>query len=276
MASLGQELKRERELRGISLQEIADTTKINIRFLRALEEDHLDMLPEKFFTKGIIRTYAKHLGLDEENVLNLYIESLQMQQDYKMPGEEEREQNEVLQSSPKVKKKIWLFFWVFTFILALCITMIFILKKDKVLLPENNIPSAAQKIQGEPKQDPQLESLVKPSEIQYKTKEIPDGLDLEIRVEQETWIEIYADQELQYSGIKPPGIVLQFRAKQEFLINLGNTGGITYTINGQKGKKLGEPGAVRKDILINLDNYQDFLDKEEEYQLNGEMKQLLN
>ena len=264
MASIGQELKRERELRGIPLQEIADTTKINIRFLRALEEDQLDMLPEKFFTRGIIRTYAKYLGLDEENVLNLYLESLQMQQDNKMPREEEREQNDTPHFSPKKKKKIWLFFWVFIFILGLFITMIFILKREKALPPENNIPSTAQKIQGEPKQEPQLKSLGKPSEIQHKTKENPDGLDLEIRVEQETWMEIYADRELQYSGIKAPGITLQFRATQEFLIHLGNTGGITYTINGQKGKKLGEPGAVKKDILINLDNYQDFFDKEEE------------
>ncbi|NOR13733.1 MAG: helix-turn-helix domain-containing protein, partial [Candidatus Aminicenantes bacterium] len=66
MLPIGQDLKRERELRGISLKEIAESTKINIRFLRALEDDQFDALPGKFFTRGIIRGYAKYLGLEEE------------------------------------------------------------------------------------------------------------------------------------------------------------------------------------------------------------------
>ena len=76
MASLGQELRRERELRGISLNEISDSTKIGIRYLRALENDNLEILPGRFFTKGIIRAYAKYLGLDEESVLNKYYEDI--------------------------------------------------------------------------------------------------------------------------------------------------------------------------------------------------------
>ena len=81
MASLGQELKRERELRGISLKEISISTKISTRFLQALEEDRLDILPGKFFIKAIIRAYAKSIGLEEDLVLNKYYEdSLQQEQ----------------------------------------------------------------------------------------------------------------------------------------------------------------------------------------------------
>lgn len=80
MASLGQELKRERELRGISLQEIANTTKISMRFLQALEEDKLDILPGEFFIKSIISAYAKTLGLEKDSVLNKYYETLLYQE----------------------------------------------------------------------------------------------------------------------------------------------------------------------------------------------------
>ena len=45
MASFGENLRRERELRGVSLREIADDTKISIRFLQALEQDRVDILP---------------------------------------------------------------------------------------------------------------------------------------------------------------------------------------------------------------------------------------
>jgi cytoskeletal protein RodZ len=76
MASLGQDLKRERELRSVSLEDMAEQTKINIRFLRALEEDRLDLLPGGFFVKAILRTYSRSIGIDENAALNKYQEDI--------------------------------------------------------------------------------------------------------------------------------------------------------------------------------------------------------
>lgn len=72
MASLGQELREEREARQISIGEIASATKIVARYLEALEADHLDIMPGGFFIKGIIRSYARAIGLDGEIVLARY------------------------------------------------------------------------------------------------------------------------------------------------------------------------------------------------------------
>ncbi|MCX6570717.1 MAG: DUF4115 domain-containing protein [Candidatus Aminicenantes bacterium] len=72
MASLGQEFREEREARHISIGEIASATKIVARYLEALEADHLDIMPGEFFIKGIIRTYARAIGLDGEIVLARY------------------------------------------------------------------------------------------------------------------------------------------------------------------------------------------------------------
>ena len=72
MASLGQTLKEEREARNISIEEIAAATKIVPRYLEALEADRLDIMPGGFFIRGIIRTYARFLGLDGDDVLARY------------------------------------------------------------------------------------------------------------------------------------------------------------------------------------------------------------
>jgi cytoskeleton protein RodZ len=72
MASLGQALREEREARNISIEEIASATKIVHRYLEALEADRLDQMPGGFFIRGIIRTYAKSVGLDPEEVLSRY------------------------------------------------------------------------------------------------------------------------------------------------------------------------------------------------------------
>lgn len=76
MGSFGERLQRERELRGISLEEIAEATKIGTRSLRALEQQDFDQLPGGIFNKGFVRAYARYLGLDEEQAVADYLAAL--------------------------------------------------------------------------------------------------------------------------------------------------------------------------------------------------------
>ncbi len=70
--NLGAELRKEREERGMSLDELSSLTKISVRYLEAVENDKLERLPGQFFIKGIIRSYAKAVGLDPEVMLRKY------------------------------------------------------------------------------------------------------------------------------------------------------------------------------------------------------------
>jgi hypothetical protein len=83
MASFGEELKRERELRDISLKEIAEATKISIRFLEALEQNHFDILPGGIFNRGFIRAYARFIGIDGEEMVNAYLHELALRENRK-------------------------------------------------------------------------------------------------------------------------------------------------------------------------------------------------
>ena len=69
MTGFGDYLRREREMRGVSLEEISAATRISIRFLQAIENEELAKLPGGIFTRSFVRTYARYLGLDEERVL---------------------------------------------------------------------------------------------------------------------------------------------------------------------------------------------------------------
>ena len=73
--SFGERLRREREMRGVSLDDIADATKIGTRLLRALEDEHFELLPGGIFNKGFVRAYAKYLGLNEEAAVADYLEA---------------------------------------------------------------------------------------------------------------------------------------------------------------------------------------------------------
>lgn len=76
MGSFGDRLKKEREQRSISLDDISLSTKIGTRMLRALEEEKFEQLPGGIFNKGFVRAYARHVGLDEEQTLADYLEAL--------------------------------------------------------------------------------------------------------------------------------------------------------------------------------------------------------
>jgi cytoskeleton protein RodZ len=73
VTSFGAQLKKEREKQGITLEEIALSTKIGTRMLRALEEEHFDQLPGGIFNKGFIRAYARCLHMDEEQAIADYL-----------------------------------------------------------------------------------------------------------------------------------------------------------------------------------------------------------
>ena len=70
--SFGERLKRERELREVTLEEITSATRIGPRFLEALENEEWEKLPGGVFNRGFVRSVARYLGLDEEVLLGEY------------------------------------------------------------------------------------------------------------------------------------------------------------------------------------------------------------
>jgi len=114
--SFGVSLKRERELRGISLAEIARTTKISVRFLEAIEKDRFDILPEGVFRKSFIKSYAKYLGMNEEQILQEY--TLQVQPSAASQPAPEKTSVSFRDSSARSKRTMLLTLGIFLVLLA--------------------------------------------------------------------------------------------------------------------------------------------------------------
>src|SRR5690625_2485436 len=72
MSELGQHLKAVREEKKISLEDIQQTTKIQKRYLRAIEEGQYDTLPGIFYARAFVKTYAEAIGLDPEPLFDQY------------------------------------------------------------------------------------------------------------------------------------------------------------------------------------------------------------
>jgi cytoskeleton protein RodZ len=70
--NFGERLKREREMREVSMEELTKATRISTRFVEALENEDWAKLPGGVFGHGFVRTIARFLGLDEEALLGEY------------------------------------------------------------------------------------------------------------------------------------------------------------------------------------------------------------
>jgi len=67
--SLGAYLRQERENRGMTLEQVASSTKINVKLLHALEADRYADLPALPFVRGFVASYCRFLGLNDQDVL---------------------------------------------------------------------------------------------------------------------------------------------------------------------------------------------------------------
>ncbi len=80
MSTFGERLRREREKRNITLQEMSESTKISLHCFTLLEEDDFANLPGGLYNKGYVRAYAQFIGLDPEPVLKAYALAQQTQE----------------------------------------------------------------------------------------------------------------------------------------------------------------------------------------------------
>lgn len=72
MSELGKLLKQARLEKGITLEQLQDTTKIRKRYLEAIEEEDFKVLPGTFYARAFIKSYAEAVGLDSDELIQYY------------------------------------------------------------------------------------------------------------------------------------------------------------------------------------------------------------
>ena len=72
MSGIGEQLRTAREAKGLSISDIEKATKIQGRYLEAIENNEFDKLPGDFYVRAFIRQYAQVVGLDGKELLSQY------------------------------------------------------------------------------------------------------------------------------------------------------------------------------------------------------------
>ena len=86
MESIGHTLRNERQLKQLSLEELAQTTRIPLKSLQQIEANEFAQLPGDVFVRGFVRSYAKALGVESEGLLQRFEADRQQQDQLEVAG----------------------------------------------------------------------------------------------------------------------------------------------------------------------------------------------
>jgi len=278
MGSFGQRLQREREMRGITLEEIATSTKIGTRSLRALEEEDFDQLPGGIFNKGFVRAYAKYLGIDEEQAVADYL-SAAGEGEQPLPSAAANPQPEIATVGERSGGTNWLAMALIVLLAVGGFAGYRWYEKKKLAEDEAavmNPPApvaapvaAATKAATSAASDPNANAAAGDgaragadaasppptgdaavSAAGAKTPELKpeaaDGFVLEIRAKQDAWISYTTDDKpAQEVKMKATDRAVSIRALKRVKLILGNAGGVEISYNGKTLPQLGPENKSR-------------------------------
>jgi cytoskeleton protein RodZ len=259
MATLGQQLKQAREEKSISLQEIAESTHISIRFLQAIENDAYDVLPGGVFNRAFVRKFASKVGFDEEQAVNLYQEQWQEQGG----GEPERGYQlgvEDFESRQTTGNGLLLSF------VALIVIGSLAYAAYQYFTPSvsDSGGSAALGLNNSPSVTPTPAASPSPSPTPSPTPEAANVLRIQLRAPiEDVWVKVKTDDNDAEQLLLHLGESREFDVSEKIILSTGRAQSLKIAVNGRDmdfTRFLTNPKAnTVTDVRITKANYQQYL-----------------
>jgi cytoskeletal protein RodZ len=237
--NFGERLKREREMREVSMDELTKATRISRRFVEALENEDWDKLPGGVFGHGFVRTIARYLGLDEEGLLGEY----DLARADKAPPAVSRPE-ERIPSPPK-----WLPVAVVIVILLLVVGIFFAGRYGWRRFAAHRAAKQSAGSSTNSQARPQGNSAA--SLASESSSSVP--LDLTVSTSAATRVRVLGDGKLLLDAELPAGETRRLTANQQFEVTAGDSSAVLLELNGQAMPPLGASGASGTIVLSQKD-----------------------
>jgi cytoskeleton protein RodZ len=246
MGSFGDRLRREREMRGITLVEISESTKISQRHLLALEGEDFNQLPGGIFNKGFVRAYARYLGIDEDQAVAEYVEASNEQPapENQFPLEV-REQPDP-QLNPK-RSRLPLVFAVAALAGVLLGYAFWVRSKPRITQAAESAPpahvtaSVSPAVTAHPPEAGPAAGQPAPAIGQVAVR----NFTVVVTAKEDSWVSITADGKSQIQKTLRAGNRKVVRAGKQVVLLTRNAGGIDVSYNGKPLGAIGNENEVR-------------------------------
>jgi cytoskeletal protein RodZ len=303
MESVGEFFKQVRETKGLTVDEVASKTRIRSDFVKALEDGNFAKLPDQVFARGFVRSYARSLGLDEEDAIHRFIQSAGAFYE----KQDERERLKVRQADEERKRRANRKAVAVAIGIAV-LTLIFLLSREQSTVlrhgnsdrssTKRSAPAAKDVSEVAASQEPEpVVAAPKPSDIPaVAPKPTTDGrrpepaapsvvaakpesetgstaspgtdgplggisldgtdtgtdgqLVLDLEATELSWVVVQIDNGSPQEALLRPGEKAHWKGQDQFILTLGNAGGVKAELNGKPQKPFGPSGKVARDIVL--------------------------
>ena len=241
-SNFGETLRREREMRGVSLEEVANATRISTRNLEALENERWEQLPGGVFNRGFIRSISRFLGLDEEALVAEYVIAT-----------DDQPQLAVWADKREPKKPARAPRMLIGISVTLLIAAAVLLWRDWDLVKDAVAGRGSTEAAPRPAPPPQPTKQNPPVIPPTATPE-PEMLRLKIDAAKSATLKIVADGQILFEGRLAARDSRTFEAKEKFEVSADDSFAVLMELNGQAVAPIGQPGApgtitlTRKDL----------------------------
>jgi cytoskeletal protein RodZ len=262
MPALGERFRAAREARGLSLSDVSEQIRIRSVYLAAIEEENWGSIGAPVYIRGFLRTYARFLGLDPEEVVAFFNGAPQPSINAKPAGliESPRVPVTSASSSPPVAERPpgrgSLLIWVAA---VVAIVLVAYVAYSALTFPRPAAPVATASLEPTalPSNSPQATGSpgagvsaapgVSPGSGVSPGPSGSPGLDgpnsLAVMLSAPSWLRVTIDGNVSMEGTFPAGTSKTFHGKNA-LVRIGNAGGVEIFVDGKDVGKLGKSGDV--------------------------------
>jgi cytoskeletal protein RodZ len=265
---IGAVLRARREALGLTLDDVQAATHIRTGYLEALEENRWDHLPAEVYAVGFLRTYARYLGLDAEDLVRTWREA-RRPPDPEPTAEPSRAAVEPppavrvprrgrARPAPSTAPRPWVWGVVVVLLLAMLVGVVALLKSHPTPTrtpvasrPASSRPAQPARAKQPRPSGPQVRQLSDtPALLAYRVT--PGPVRLTLKFSAPCWVEVWVDgiTDNPAGRTYEAGSTLTLSSDQSLKLLLGNPGGAVGIVNGRPVGVLGAPGVPRYLSLV--------------------------
>ena len=237
MPALGEEFRSAREARGLTLSEVAEQIHIRSVYLNAIENEDWPAIGAPVYVRGFLRTYARFLGLDAEDAVARFNQSLP-------PERQAAPAPAAIDTRPSTGPSIWAIAGV-----LVAVGLVALVGYEWWQLAEGNNTSTMAVSTPAPQPAGSGTGSLAPAANAFPFASatprpaVMPAHQIAIKITERSWLRVTVDGKTELEGILPAGTTRTFTGNVAD-IRVGNAGGVTVLVDGRPAVPLGKPGDV--------------------------------
>jgi cytoskeletal protein RodZ len=258
--NFGTHLREAREKRGVSLRQIATSTRISLSTLEALENNEIKKLPGGIFSRAFVRSYAQEIGLDPDETVREFVHQFPLE--HVTAGTKSANDRVVATGEEGVRRRQQQFSLAVTLAILIPIAALvvyFVVSSRRSSAADGSVEAASTASTGVRPDSalpaappspivppPPASASARPNAAATTGAALAPNEPLRLRIAPSgpCWVRVSADGAIRHQKLMQKGEVFEHQAKDGFEILIGDAGTFHYSINDRPGRTTGESGDV--------------------------------